>query len=86
MMRSSSTVSLIAIYFVNSLLTVSAIRSFSKRITVLMSLCLWILPTSEKEDSMTRNERRRRRQMAAILVAVLFVLALWGWTLAMVLL
>ena len=35
---------------------------------------------------MTRNERRRRRQTAAMLVAVLFVLALWGWTLAMVLL
>lgn len=35
---------------------------------------------------MTRNERRRRRQMVAWIAAVLFVLALWGWTLAMVLL
>ena len=35
---------------------------------------------------MTRNERRRRRQMAAWLAAVFFVLALCGWTLAMVLL
>ena len=86
MMRSSSIVSLIAIYFVNSLLTVSATRSFTKRTTVLMSLCLWILPTSEKEDSMTRNERRRRRQMVSWIAAVLFVLALWGWALAMVLL
>lgn len=35
---------------------------------------------------MTRNERRRRRQMVAWIASVLFVLALWGWTLAMLLL
>lgn len=34
---------------------------------------------------MTRNERRRRRQILSRVAAVIFLLALWGWTLALAL-
>lgn len=34
---------------------------------------------------MTRNERRRRRQILSRVAAVIFLLALWGWTLALIL-
>ena len=34
---------------------------------------------------MTRNERRRRRQILPRAAAVIFLLALWGWTLALIL-
>lgn len=34
---------------------------------------------------MTRNERRRRRQILSCVAAVIFLLALWGWTLALIL-
>lgn len=34
---------------------------------------------------MTRNERQRRRQILSSAAAVIFLLALWGWTLALIL-
>lgn len=34
---------------------------------------------------MTRNERRRRHQILSRVAAVIFLLALWGWTLVLVL-
>lgn len=34
---------------------------------------------------MTRNERRRRRRVLSCVAAVIFLLALWGWTLVLVL-
>lgn len=34
---------------------------------------------------MTRNERRRRRRVLSFMAAVVFLLALWGWALALVL-
>ena len=34
---------------------------------------------------MTRNERRRRRRVLSCMAALIFLLALWGWALALVL-
>ena len=34
---------------------------------------------------MTRNERRRRRRVLSCMAAVIFLLALCGWTLALIL-
>lgn len=34
---------------------------------------------------MTRNERRRRRRVLSCMAAVIFLLALWGWTLVLIL-
>ena len=34
---------------------------------------------------MTRNERRRRRRVLSCMATVIFLLVLWGWTLALIL-